>query len=57
VDEAEQVMYAALRRGLSFKLTMGNTIGLQPPLTITRSEMDQALDILEAALSEVEATL
>jgi 4-aminobutyrate aminotransferase len=55
MDEAEQVMYAALRRGLSFKLTMGNTIGLQPPLTITRSEMDQALDILEAALSEVEA--
>ena len=48
-------MYAALRRGLSFKLTMGNTIGLQPPLTITRAEMDQALDILEAALGEVEA--
>jgi 4-aminobutyrate aminotransferase len=57
VDEAEQVMYAALRRGLSFKLTMGNTIGLQPPLTITRAEMDQALDILGAALGEVEATL
>ncbi len=57
VDEAEQVMYAALRRGLSFKLTMGNTIGLQPPLTITRAEMDQALEILEAALSEVEATV
>jgi 4-aminobutyrate aminotransferase len=57
VDEAEQVMYAALRRGLSFKLTMGNTIGLLPPLTITRMEMDQALDILEAALGEVEANL
>jgi 4-aminobutyrate aminotransferase len=55
VDEAEQVMYAALRRGLSFKLTMGNTIGLQPPLTITRAEMDQALAILGAALGEVEA--
>jgi 4-aminobutyrate aminotransferase len=55
VDEAEQVMYGALRRGLSFKLTMGNTIGLQPPLTITRAEMDQALAILEASLGEVEA--
>ena len=54
-DEAERVMYAALRRGLSFKLTMGNTIGLQPPLTITRAEMDQALAILEAAIGEVEA--
>ncbi len=53
-DEAEQVMYAALRRGLSFKLTMGNTIGLVPPLTITRDQMDQALDILAAALDEVE---
>jgi 4-aminobutyrate aminotransferase len=56
IDEAEQVMYAALRRGLSFKLTMGNTIGLQPPLTITRVEMDQALGILDVALSEVEAS-
>jgi 4-aminobutyrate aminotransferase len=55
VDEAEQVMYGALRRGLSFKLTMGNTIGLQPPLTITRAQMDQALAILEASLGEVEA--
>lgn len=53
-DEAEQVMYAALRRGLSFKLTMGNTIGLMPPLTITRDQMDRALDILDAALTEVE---
>ena len=53
VDEAEAVMYAALRRGLSFKLTMGNTISLSPPLTITREQMDTALDILEAALTEV----
>jgi 4-aminobutyrate aminotransferase-like enzyme len=33
---------------------MGNTIGLQPPLTITRAEMDKALEILDAALGEVE---
>jgi len=54
VDEAEQVMYASLRRGLSFKLTMGNTISLQPPLTITEQEMATALDILEAAIGEIE---
>src|SRR5262249_28308506 len=53
-DEAEEVMYGSLRRGLSFKLTMGNTITLQPPLTITHQEMDEALNILEAAISEVE---
>ena len=54
-DEAEQVMYAALRRGLSFKLTMGNTIALSPPLTITREQLDEAIDILDASLREVEA--
>ncbi len=55
VDEAEQVMYACLRRGLSFKLTMGNIIALTPPLTITRAEMDNALAILGDALAEIEA--
>ncbi len=52
-DEAEAVMYAALSRGLSFKLTMGNIITLTPALTITRAQMDKALDILDAAISEV----
>jgi 4-aminobutyrate aminotransferase len=52
-DEAEQVMYAAMRRGLSFKLAMGNVIGLYPPLTITQAEMDRALDILNVCLAEV----
>jgi len=54
VDEAEAVMYAALTKGLSFKLTMGNTITLTPPLTITRGEMDRALDILDECLAGVE---
>jgi len=54
-DEAEAVMYAALSRGLSFKLTMGNIITLTPALTISKNEMDQALAILEVAFQEVEA--
>ena len=53
-DQAEQVMYGALRRGLSFKLTMGNIITLTPPLTITRQEMKRAMDILDECLTEVE---
>jgi 4-aminobutyrate aminotransferase len=53
-EEAEAVMYAALSRGLSFKLTMGNILTLTPALTITREEMDQALDIIEACLTKVE---
>ena len=53
-DEAEAVMYAALSRGLSFKLTMGNILTLTPALTITREEMAKALDIIEECLSEIE---
>ena len=53
-DEAEAVMYAALSKGLSFKLTMGNIITLTPALTITREEMDQALDIIDGCIAEVE---
>jgi len=53
-EEAEQVMYRALEKGLSFKVTAGNVITLIPPLTITRAELDRALDILDACLAEVE---
>ena len=53
-EQAEAVMYAALSRGLSFKITMGNVITLAPPLTITDEEMDRALGILDGCLTEVE---
>ena len=52
-DAAEQVLYAALSRGLSFKTTMGNVLTLTPPLITTRNQMCQALDILDECLSEV----
>jgi 4-aminobutyrate aminotransferase len=53
-DAADAVLYACLERGLSFKTTMGNVLTLSPPLTITEGEMDQALDILEETIAEVE---
>lgn len=53
--EAERVMYAALERGLSFKVTAGNVLALAPPLTVTREELDLALDILDTSLAAVEA--
>ncbi|MGD8520315.1 MAG: aspartate aminotransferase family protein [Desulfobacterales bacterium] len=53
-DEAEAVMYAALSKGLSFKTTMGNILTLTPALTITKEEMDKALDIIEECIDEVE---
>ena len=53
--EAEEVMYRALARGLSFKLTMGNILTLTPPLIITQDEMDNAVAIVDECLTEVEA--
>jgi 4-aminobutyrate aminotransferase len=52
-EEAENVMYLALEKGLSFKLTMGNIVTLTPPLTITIGEMDSALNIIEECLAEL----
>ena len=52
---AKAVMYRALTKGLSFKVTMGNILTLTPPLIITREEMDRAMAILDECLTEVEA--
>ena len=54
-DAAEAVLYRALSRGLSFKTTMGNTLTLTPPLITTGEQMDHAIDILDACLTEVAA--
>ena len=51
-DLAEQVLYRALSRGLSFKTTMGNVLTLTPPLITTVAQMDAALDILDECLAE-----
>jgi 4-aminobutyrate aminotransferase len=51
-DAAEAVLYRCLERGLSFKTTMGNVLTLTPPLTTTAAQMDDALAILEGAISE-----
>ena len=53
-DEAEQVMYGALSRGLNFKVTMGNILTLTPALIISQAEMDLAVAILDEAIGEAE---
>jgi 4-aminobutyrate aminotransferase len=53
-DAAEAVLYHALTRGLSFKISLGNVLTLTPPLTITAAEMDAALNILENCVTAVE---
>ncbi|HUA67888.1 MAG TPA: aspartate aminotransferase family protein [Candidatus Saccharimonadales bacterium] len=55
IAEAEQVMYESLKRGLNFKVTMGNVLTLTPALTITKAELDQALQILDEVIGAVEA--
>ena len=52
--EADQIMYDCLKRGLSFKVSQGCFLTLTPPLTVKCSELDQAIDTLDAVLSEVE---
>jgi 4-aminobutyrate aminotransferase len=52
-DQADAALYRALDKGLSFKTTMGNVLTLSPPLTITKPELDRALDIVEACIGEV----
>jgi 4-aminobutyrate aminotransferase len=56
-DDADAVLYAALRRGLSFKTTMGNILTLGPPLVTTDDQMHRAMDILDEAIGEVERTI
>jgi 4-aminobutyrate aminotransferase len=48
------VLYLALERGLSFKVSMGNVLTLSPPLVITPEQMNQAIDILHECLTQVE---
>ncbi len=50
---AEAVLYAALRRGLSFKTTMGNVLTLSPALVVTDEQLDEAFGILDDAFAEV----
>lgn len=53
-SEAEHVMYSALRQGLSFKTTMGNTLVLTPPLTIEEEHLDASIQILDRCIHELE---
>ena len=56
-EVADKLLYACLRRGLSFKLGGGTIATLCPPLTIGDVEFSRAVDILDAALDEVGQTV
>lgn len=50
---AEQVYYRCLDAGLSFKISQGCVLTLSPPLTISREDLDRALDIVVTAINDV----
>ena len=52
-DEADTILYHSLSNGLSYKVGGGNVLTLCPPLTITQTELDQAIDIVEAGIESV----
>jgi 4-aminobutyrate aminotransferase len=52
IKEAEFVMYDCLKNGLSFKVSQGNVLQLSPPLTITREQLTEALNIIENAIAQ-----
>ncbi len=47
---AEQVYYACLSKGLSFKISQGCVLTLSPPMTIAREDLDRALGFVETAV-------
>ncbi|MEZ5324500.1 MAG: aspartate aminotransferase family protein [Verrucomicrobiales bacterium] len=57
VDAAEWIMYRALDKGLSFKITMGCILTLTPALTIEDDELALALSILDECFQEMPAEL
>ena len=52
VARAEKIYYACLDAGLSFKISAGSVLTLSPPLTISKEELDQALNIVVTAILE-----
>jgi 4-aminobutyrate aminotransferase len=52
-DEADTVLYHSLSQGLSYKVGGGCVLTLCPPMTISREELDRALDIVEAGIDSL----
>lgn len=52
-DLAERIYYACLEAGLSFKISQGCVLTLSPPLTIPKSDLTRALEIVVTAIRDV----
>ena len=53
-DLAEEVFYRCLDKGLSFKISMDSVLTLTPPLILTKSQLDFAIDTISECLGDAE---
>jgi acetylornithine/N-succinyldiaminopimelate aminotransferase len=52
-DIAEAVMYACLERGLVINFLKANLLRVIPPLVITKTDVDEGMEILDKALTSL----
>ena len=53
-EAAERILYLALDRGLSLKISAGSVLSLSPPLIIREDELERAFSIIDDCLAIVE---
>ncbi|RLF88647.1 aspartate aminotransferase family protein, partial [Thermococci archaeon] len=53
-EEAKKVVWRAFELGLIVAFLQGNVLRIQPPLTIEEEVLEEGLNILERAISDVE---
>jgi len=56
-EAAERILYLALDRGLSLKISAGSALSLSPPLIIREEEVERAFAIIDDCLAIVEGYL
>lgn len=60
LEATERVYEAGMKRGVIFGTSryagLGNVVKIKPPLTITRDDMDQVIDVFDQILTEIEGS-
>ncbi|NIQ97139.1 MAG: aminotransferase class III-fold pyridoxal phosphate-dependent enzyme, partial [Desulfuromonadales bacterium] len=51
--EGGDIVKTALERGLLINCTVGTVLRFLPPLTVTKEEIDEAIEILDGILKEI----
>ncbi|MFP6583954.1 MAG: aminotransferase class III-fold pyridoxal phosphate-dependent enzyme, partial [Candidatus Hydrogenedentota bacterium] len=50
---ADRLLYRCLELGLNFKTSSGRYVILTPPLTVSDEEVDEAIVVLDSALTDL----